>query len=97
MWGTSGHCLTLSKYQAVAARRVITHEALDTLPPGRTLVHLRSMLVAFLRGRGLAVNDLGTHTTDPVDYPDVAASGQNPLSHYLAVGRLEGRTARLDG
>ena len=32
--------------QAVAARRAITHEALDTLPPGRTLVHLRSMLVA---------------------------------------------------
>jgi hypothetical protein len=32
--------------QAVAARRVVTHEALDTLPPGRTLVHLRSMLVA---------------------------------------------------
>ena len=35
---------------------------------------LRSTLVAFLRGRGLAVNDLGTHTPDPVDYPDVAAS-----------------------
>jgi hypothetical protein len=32
--------------QAVAAHRAITHEALDTLPPGRTLVHLRSMLVA---------------------------------------------------
>jgi hypothetical protein len=31
--------------QAVAARRAVTHEALDTLPPGRTLVHLRSMLV----------------------------------------------------
>jgi ribose 5-phosphate isomerase B len=35
---------------------------------------LRSLLVSFLRGRGLAVNDLGTHTPDPVDYPDVAAS-----------------------
>lgn len=39
-----------------------------------TGIALRSMLVGFLRGRGLAVNDLGTHTTDPVDYPDVAAS-----------------------
>jgi ribose 5-phosphate isomerase B len=39
-----------------------------------TGIALRSMLVAFLRGRGLAVNDLGTHTTDAVDYPDVAAS-----------------------
>ena len=32
------------------------------------------MLVAFLRGRGLAVNDLGTDGPDPVDYPDVAAA-----------------------
>ena len=35
---------------------------------------LRQTLIAFLRGRGLAVNDLGTYTTEPVDYPDVAAS-----------------------
>jgi hypothetical protein len=27
----------------------------------------------------------------------VAASRQNPLSHYLAVGRIEGRSARLVG
>jgi len=39
-----------------------------------TGIALRSMLIGFLRGRGLAVNDLGTYTTDPVDYPDVAAS-----------------------
>ena len=32
--------------QAVAAHGVITHEALDMLPPGRTFVHVRSMLVA---------------------------------------------------
>lgn len=37
-------------------------------------VALRRTLVAFLRGRALAVNDLGTDGTDPVDYPDVAAS-----------------------
>ena len=35
---------------------------------------LRQNLVAFLRGRGLAVQDLGTDGPDPVDYPDVAAS-----------------------
>ena len=35
-----------STLQAVAARGAITHEALDALPPGRTLVHVRSMLVA---------------------------------------------------
>jgi ribose 5-phosphate isomerase B len=34
---------------------------------------LKRALVAYLRGQGLAVNDLGTDTPDPVDYPDVAA------------------------
>src|SRR5579872_1315105 len=38
-----------------------------------TGIKLRQSLVAFLRGRGLAVADLGTDTTDAVDYPDVAA------------------------
>ncbi len=38
-----------------------------------TGIALRRALVEFLRGRGLAVNDLGTHTTETVDYPDVAA------------------------
>ena len=35
---------------------------------------LKTTLVAALRGRGLAVNDLGTHTKDPVDYPDIASA-----------------------
>ena len=39
-----------------------------------TGIALRTTLIAFLRGRALAVNDLGTYTTDPVDYPDIAAS-----------------------
>jgi ribose 5-phosphate isomerase B len=39
-----------------------------------TGVKLRQALVAFLRGRGLTVHDLGTDGPDPVDYPDVAAS-----------------------
>ena len=39
-----------------------------------TGVKLRQALVAFLRGRGLAVRDLGTDGPEPVDYPDVAAS-----------------------
>ena len=38
-----------------------------------TGVALRRTLVAWLRARGLAVNDLGTNGTDPVDYPDTAA------------------------
>jgi ribose 5-phosphate isomerase B len=39
-----------------------------------TGVTLRRTLITFLRGRGLAVNDLGVDSTDPVDYPDIAAS-----------------------
>jgi ribose 5-phosphate isomerase B len=34
---------------------------------------LRRQIVRFLRGRGLAVNDLGTDGPEPVDYPDIAA------------------------
>jgi ribose 5-phosphate isomerase B len=37
-------------------------------------VQLRRALVTFLRGRGLAVQDLGTDGPDPVDYPDTAAA-----------------------
>jgi ribose 5-phosphate isomerase B len=35
---------------------------------------LKQALVAHLRARGMAVLDLGTHTTAPVDYPDIAAA-----------------------
>jgi ribose 5-phosphate isomerase B len=37
-------------------------------------VALKRALVTHLRGRGLAVADLGTDKTDPVDYPDIAAA-----------------------
>src|SRR5579884_2451824 len=45
-----------------------------------TGIALRRMLVAFLRGRGLAVDDLGVDSTDAVDYPDVAASVARPVA-----------------
>jgi len=45
-----------------------------------TGITLRKALVTFLRGRGLAVNDLGTESTDSVDYPDVAASVGRPVA-----------------
>lgn len=38
-----------------------------------TSVDLKGKLRDTLRGRGLAVTDVGTNGTDPVDYPDVAA------------------------
>lgn len=33
---------------------------------------LKAALRDHLRARGLSVEDIGTHTTDPVDYPDIA-------------------------
>ena len=38
-----------------------------------TGLDLKRALVTGLRGRGIAVHDLGTHSAEPVDYPDIAA------------------------
>jgi ribose 5-phosphate isomerase B len=52
-----------------------------------TGVALRQTLVAFLRGRGLAVQDLGVDGADPVDYPDVAARvGHSVVRHEADAG-----------
>jgi ribose 5-phosphate isomerase B len=53
-----------------------------------TGIKLRQMLVAFLRGRGLAVNDLGTDSADPVDYPDVAAAVARLVARREADGGI---------
>jgi ribose 5-phosphate isomerase B len=39
-----------------------------------TGVALKRAVTAFVRGRGVTALDLGTDGTDPVDYPDIAAS-----------------------
>jgi ribose 5-phosphate isomerase B len=39
-----------------------------------TGIAMKRAIVAHLRGRGVAVSDLGTATADPVDYPDVAGA-----------------------
>ena len=51
-----------------------------------TGVTLRREIVGFLRGRGLAVTDLGTDGSEPVDYPDVAAS----VADLVARGDADG-------
>lgn len=38
-----------------------------------TGIPMKNAILQHLRGRGLAVLDLGTNTTAPVDYPDIAA------------------------
>ena len=48
-----------------------------------TGIELKERIVRYLRGRGLAVDDVGTHTAAPVDYPDIAAAVA------LAVSRRE--------
>lgn len=39
-----------------------------------TALALKHVLVVHLRARGLSVIDVGTHSTDAVDYPDIAAT-----------------------
>ena len=51
-----------------------------------TGVKLRRDIAGFLRGRGLAVADLGTDGSEPVDYPDVAAS----VAELVARGEVDG-------
>ena len=53
-----------------------------------TGIKLRNALIEFLRGRGLAVQDLGTDGTDPVDYPDVAASVADLVARREADGGI---------
>jgi len=52
-----------------------------------TSLALKRAIVGHLRGRGVAVHDLGTNTTDPVDYPDTASSAA------IAVARGEADAA----
>jgi ribose 5-phosphate isomerase B len=48
-----------------------------------TGVAMKKALLEYLRGRGIAVTDVGTQGKDPVDYPDIAAAVA------LAVARRE--------
>lgn len=59
---------------AEAARAPVADIRTVAIASDHTGVKLRRALVTFLRGRGLAVQDLGTDGAEPVDYPDVAAA-----------------------
>jgi ribose 5-phosphate isomerase B len=45
-----------------------------------TSLALKARLLAHLRGRGIAAEDLGTHSTDSVDYPTTAAVAARRVS-----------------
>jgi ribose 5-phosphate isomerase B len=57
-----------------------------------TSVGLKAAIVAHLRGRGLAVHDVGTNTSEPVDYPDTAGA----VALQVARGEADAGIA-LDG
>lgn len=86
---SGGHITPLAHDTLQARRITVVREGTDPdaarlAPPSeiRTVaiagdhssVALKAALVQHLRGRGLAVHDLGTATSDPVDYPDTAAA-----------------------
>jgi ribose 5-phosphate isomerase B len=88
---------TLRERRVVVVREGSTAPDDRTLAPPSTIrtvaiasdhtgVKLRRELVTFLRGRGLAVDDLGTDGSGPVDYPDVAAS----VADLVARGDADG-------
>ena len=51
-----------------------------TIGSDHPAIALRKTLVAFLRGRGLAVVDVGTESTESVDYPDIAEAVARPVA-----------------
>ncbi len=52
-----------------------------------TSLALKAAIVQHLRGRGMAAHDLGTHSSEAVDYPDTAAAAA------VQVGRGEAHAA----
>jgi ribose 5-phosphate isomerase B len=84
-----GHVTPLAQDTLNARRVTVVSDTLDVdlaslAPPAtiRTLaiagdhtsLALKTALIQHFRGRGLAAHDLGTATSDPVDYPDTASA-----------------------
>jgi ribose 5-phosphate isomerase B len=67
-----GHVTPLAQ-DTLAARRVTDIKRV-AIGSDHTGLAIKSALVSYLRGRGVAVVDLGTNSTDPVDYPDIAGA-----------------------
>jgi ribose 5-phosphate isomerase B len=65
--GTDGDAESADLAPAADVRRV-------ALASDHTGVALKQAIRQHLRGRGIAVDDLGTDSSDPVDYPDVAGA-----------------------
>jgi ribose 5-phosphate isomerase B len=86
---SGGHITPLAHDTLKARRITVVREGTDpdtaSLAPVDTIrtvavagdhtsLALKAAIVQHLRGRGLAAHDLGTSSSDPVDYPDTAAA-----------------------
>ena len=84
-----GHITPLAQDTLKARRISVVREgtdpdAADLAPPAtirtvaiagdHTALALKAVIVQHLRGRGLTAHDLGTSTSEPVDYPDTAST-----------------------
>lgn len=84
-----GHITPLAQDTLCARRISVVREGTDpdasdlapaavirtvALAGDHTTLALKAALVQHLRSKGLTAHDLGTSTSDPVDYPDTAAS-----------------------
>jgi ribose 5-phosphate isomerase B len=92
---TDARALDIGSTVELAPGGLVTPLARDTLTARRVTVvatgatdhsgvALKRALVLHLRGRGLAVVDVGTDGTDPVDYPDIAAAVGQPVTRKEA-------------
>jgi ribose 5-phosphate isomerase B len=104
---TGGHVTPLAADTLKARRIVVVRESGDaddaSLAPradvrtvaiagDHTSVAMKAAILAHLRGRGVAVHDLGTNSSDPVDYPDTAAA----VAVHVARGEADAGIA-IDG
>src|SRR5882672_11337013 len=104
---TGGHVTPLAEDTLKARRVSVVRESGDVdaaaLAPradirtvaiagDHTSLALKAAIVAHLRGRGLAVHDLGTDSSEPVDYPDTAGA----VAIQLARGEADAGLA-IDG
>ncbi len=104
---SGGHVTPLAQDTLRARRITIVSESADQDPAAlapaaevrtvaigsdHTGVALKGAIRQHLRGQGLAVHDLGTDSSEPVDYPDVAAS----VARQVARGEADAGIA-IDG
>jgi len=90
-----GHVTPLAQDTLKARRITVVREGTDpesvSLAPAapirtvaiagdHTSLALKTSIVQHLRSRGIAAHDLGTTTSDPVDYPDTAAAAATQVA-----------------